>query len=377
MLFWVLFFKKDTCRPAIIDGLERWSIQWIKSEIWHYYSFCRTNFSKLISFIKYKYHFQNIDSLVELPFYGQICVLVNKGHKILDLRRKVAIKVYRNDVDISTITNELERLKNGSLFDFAPSIRKWNIEERWYEEDYIGGSLDYSFKPRNSSDLLKKFYKDIVPCLENLMVRRAPVMTNLVNYISEIKSILVDGDLIRQELDVEKVEKIRNFIHSVVMRLRSGGNLPVLLVLTHGDFCPANMLNTKYGLRVVDWESASYRSALFDFYSYFFYRAVHQKLPLDQLNSEINVALPIFISKLDLIAPDVSESLRSLKNIYRWLYYIERVYMLIQRERYDTKLDVIAIILRFIYVFEHYEEISEYKHTEKFNSSNYENLHTH
>ena len=89
-----------------------------------YYSFSKTNVSKLLNFIKYKFHFTNTDSSVELPFYGQVCVLVNKGYKIFDLRRKVAIKVYRDDVDISTITSELERLKKGSLFAFGSFHKK-------------------------------------------------------------------------------------------------------------------------------------------------------------------------------------------------------------------------------------------------------------
>lgn len=356
MLFWLLFLKKNTLRSANIKGFKKWSIRWIKSEIREYYYFPRTIF-KLISFVKYKFRLQNIDSLVELPFYGQVCVLVNKGYKIFDLRRGVAIKVYRNDVDIPTITKELECLKNGSLFDFAPSIRRMNIKERWYEEDYIGGSLDYSDNPRDSKTLLKKFYKDIVPCLESLILCQFPITKNTIDYVHEIKNILVAGNLLRKDLDEKKRDKILSFIYSMDERVRSEGNLPIFLVLTHGDFCPANMLNTRHGLKVIDWESATFRSALFDFYSYFFFRPLHQKLPLDKLSPEINMALSFYLSKLDLIAADISASLKSFEKIYRWFYYMERVYMLIERERYDTKLNTMNIILRYIEVFNSYEEI--------------------
>ena len=160
MLFWLLFFTKNTILSANRNGFKKWSIRWIKREIREYYYYFRGNIFKLISFVKYKFRLQNSDSLVELPFYGQTCVLVNKGYKIFNLRRGVAIKVYRNDVDIPTITKELECLKNGSQFDFAPSIRRINIKERWYEEEYISGSKDYSSNPRDSKTLLEKFYKD-------------------------------------------------------------------------------------------------------------------------------------------------------------------------------------------------------------------------
>ena len=365
ILAWILFFKKNTLLPMTIgNGLVKWSRKWIKNEIWDYYCFSRANLSKLSSFVKYKFHLKNIDTLVELPFYGQICVLVNKGYKIFDLRRGVAIKVYRNDVDLLTITNELECLKKGSLFDFAPSIIRWNITERWYEEDYKSGSLDYSSKPRNSSTLLRKYYQDVVPCLESLILRQSPITKNTIDYVNEIKSILL-----RQRLDVQNIDKIWDFIQSMDERLHSEGNSPIFLVLTHGDFCPANMLNTRHGLRVVDWESATCRSALFDFYSYFFFRAVHQKLPLDKLGAEINVALPYFISKLDLIAPDISKSLKSFEKIYRWIYYVERIYMLIEREKYDTKHNIMNVILRFIEIFNAYEETCS-EHIEKLSYSN-------
>jgi len=356
MLFWLLFFKKDTLRPAIIKGFKKWSIRWIKSKVREYYYFYKTIF-KFISFVKYKFCLQNIDSLVELPFYGQICVLVNKGYKIFDLSRGVAIKVYRDDVDMSTITNEMECLQKGSLFNFGPSIRRMNIKERWYEEDYICGSLDYSPNPRDSKTLLKKFYKDIVPCLESLIIWQFPITKNTIDYVNEIKNILVTDNLLREELGVKNIDKILSFIHLMVERVHSEGNLPIFLVLTHGDFCPANMLNTRHGLKVIDWESATVRSALFDFYSYFFFRPLHQKLPIDKLSSEIEMALPYLTAKLDAITPTISWSLKSFEKIYRYFFYIERVYMLVERERYDTKLNIMDNILRYIEVFNSYEKI--------------------
>jgi hypothetical protein len=358
MLFWLLFLKKDTLRSANIKGFKKWSMRWIKSKIREYYYFSRTIF-KLISFVKYKFRLQNIDSLVELPFYGQICVLVNKGYKIFDLRRRVVIKVYRNDVDIPTITEELDCLKNGSLFDFAPSIRKINIKDRWYEEDYISGSLDYSVIQRNSSDLLEKFYRDVFPCLERLLLYHSPMKKYTIYYMNEIKTKLSSGNLLKEGLDTEQIDQIRDFIHSMDERLHSEGNIPFFLVLTHGDFCPANMLNTRHGLRVIDWESASLRSALFDFYSYFFYRPFHKfhPLPVNKLCSEIKAALPFIISKLEPASLEIAGSVKSYEKVYRWLYYIERVYMLIERERYETKLNTMNNILRYIEVFNSYEEI--------------------
>ncbi len=42
------------------------------------------------------------------------------------------------------------------------------------------------------------------------------------------------------------------------------GNNSVYIVFTHGDMVPANILDTKNGIKIIDWESTSYRSVLFD-----------------------------------------------------------------------------------------------------------------
>jgi len=357
MLFCVLFFKKNSIRPNNGIGLKKCSIRWIKRKIREYISYFHGNIFTFISFVKYKFGIQKIGSLVELPFYGQTCVLVNKGYKIFNIRSGVAIKVYRNNVDIPTITKEVECLKNGALFDFAPSISRINIKERWCEEEYISGAKDHSNNPRDSKILLKKFYKDIVPCLESLILRQFPIKKHTINYIYEIKNTLVSGNLLRKELGVKNIDKILSFFHLMGERVHSEDSSLIFLVLTHGDFCPANMLNTRHGLKVIDWESATFRSALFDFYSYFFFRTLHQKLPLDKLSAEIETALPYLITKLDAITPAVSGSLKSFERIYRWFFYIERIFMLVVRERYDTKLDIMDTILSYIEVFNSYEEI--------------------
>ena len=315
----------------------------------------RTNFRILIGFIYYKLQLRNIEPDLELPFYGQLCMFVNRGYKIFDIRRGIVIKIFNLDIDSATIMNEIERMKNVSQIDFAPSIRRWNIEERWYEEDYISGSLE-SGKPPDSKNLLKIFYKYIVPCNITLILYRKPMTRNSVDYVNEIIEILDASRLSRQGLDSKNIRKISNFTHSIVEHLQGYENCPCYLVFTHGDFCPENMLNTKHGLRIFDWESSEYRSALFDFYSYFFYRPVQHNLPVDKLVSEINEALPFFISKLDLKVPDIAKSLLSFEKVYRWLYYIERVSMLVKREKTDKNLDIMKYILRYIDVFNCYEE---------------------
>lgn len=358
VLAWALFFKKNTLRPAIRISLKKWSLRWIISEIWRHYYISRTNLSIFTDFVKYKYNIiRNNNPLVELPVYGQICVPVHKGFKIFNLQRGTVIKIFKQNVNKSVIVNEVEHLKNVFRIDFASSIKRWDFDARWYEEDFISGSLDNSLKPRDSTTLLKKFYRDIVPCLESLILYKRPMTKNVIEHINDILSLFEVSKLPSRKLDIQKVHKIRNFINSTVERLHSEGNLSAILVFTHGDFCPANILNTRRKVRVLDWESANYRSMLFDFYSYFFFRPVHQSVPVKRLVSEINEALPFYISRLSLNAPDLSKNLLHLEKVYRWLYYIERVCMLVERERTDTRLNIMKHILGFIDTFDQYEEL--------------------
>ncbi len=357
-LIWLLFLKKNTLAHAAFgSGVRKWSLSNLQCGIWNKYCFVRLNLSKVKSFLLYKYHLRKMEMFIEFPFYGQTCVLVNKGNKIFDFRRGIAIKIYRNNIDIASIRVELERLKIGNLFGFAPSIKRWNINERWYEEDYICGSLDYSRKPWDSSAMQIKFDQDIIPCLESLVLHRTPIQKILAEYLRELEDSLVGANLRREVLAVNKSEKILDFVKSMVKRVQSEGELPIFQVLTHGDFCPANILNTMHGVKILDWESAENRSVLFDFYSYFFFRAAHQGLPVHELALEIGQALPAFISRLFLKMPALCKNIRLFEKTYRHLYYIERVCMLVDRERTDTKLDIMKIMIGYIDVFNQYEEI--------------------
>jgi hypothetical protein len=138
----------------------------------------------------------------------------------------------------------------------------------------------------------------------------------------------------------------------------SAGRVPQLfLVLTHGDFCPGNILNTASGKKLVDWESVSYRSALFDVYSYFIARRVERDVPIDIVISEIQSAIAVFASRLAREAPALVDSIRRFEQTYRRIFYIERICMLIDRTGTDRKLDIVGYIKRYIDIFNSYEEL--------------------
>ncbi len=75
------------------------------------------------------------------------------------------------------------------------------------------------------------------------------------------------------------------------------------------------------------------------------------------LASELNEALPFFISNLEKNAPHISSSLIHHQNVYRWIYYIEQICKEVEREMTDKNLNILEDILGYIEAFSRYEEI--------------------
>ncbi len=355
VLAWILFFKREdliSIQPWLKKNFPRWSTVYFRYQ-WKIF---KRDLITLIVFVQYKLSLRNADP-VHLPVYGQFGMAVHKGYKIFNIRSGVVTKIFDFDVNKSSILNEIERMKKVSQIGFAPSLRRCDTDERCYEEDYVRGTVASAHRSPDSTVLLKAFYREAVPCMNSLILFEKPVTKNLKEYINELISSLKFSNSSRKELNVNEVDKINDFVNSIIEKLNVEENHTVHLVFSHGDFCPANILSTKDGIRIVDWETAGYRSLLFDFYSYFFYRPVCNKIPVDKMISEINEALPIFMSELALRAPEITENLLVLVKIYRRLFYIEYLSKLVERDLTDKLLNMTDYIMRYIEAFGSYENL--------------------
>ena len=357
VLAWMLFFIKDSLTPIVrFDSKPSRGRLFVK-QLQSYLGFVRRNVRCLSHFLGYKFQLLSRKEVVELPCYGQICVPTHQGYKIFDFHKGVAIKVFDRHVNASAIRDEIDILKVVSSIEFASSIKKWSIEERWYEEEYVNGSLDSSYTPLDSGALLEKFSNEILQHLTSLMLFQKPISKNAIEHALDMTKESRSKILARGASPRGEYQKILSFMDSMVHRLRTEGGYPIFLVFAHGDFVPANMLNTPYGMKIIDWEGAGYRSALFDFYSYFFYRPACREVPVSVLVSEIQKALPMFISGLTEDAPDVSGSLKALEKNYRWIFYLDMICRLVDREMTDKNLNVMHYIQEYMKAFSLYEEL--------------------
>src|SRR3990170_2441595 len=295
---WMLFFRKNeliTIQPWRKTNIPLWKRLCSR----YYWYIIKQNLVNIMFFVQCRLGLRNLE-MVQLPVYGHFGMHVHKGYKIFNLYSNTVTKIFDADVSRSSIMQEIERLKKVSQISFAPSLRKWDIDERWYQEDYILSNIPTAHRSSDSDIFLKAFYREAIPYLNSLILFQPPQTKNLSRYLREIMEILEKSEFSKEKLDLEEAVIFNNFIHTTVDRLNGVRNCTVHLVFSHGDFCPANFLNSKDGLKIIDWESTESRSLLFDFYSYFFYRHVSRKLTVAQMVSEINEALPYFISELSL-----------------------------------------------------------------------------
>lgn len=290
--------------------------------------------------------------VLKLPVYGNLCLPVHRGYRVFDFRRHVVIRTFAPEVDAAIVASEIEGVRDASLLDFAPTIWRWNVEERWYEEDLVTGDRGHVIPKSEPGAVLRIYHQDIASCIERMILLHTPLNVNVGQYVNNIMDALEDGRLSSQGLDVRKASTVRDFVRSIAERLYPESNEQVDLVFSHGDLSLRNILRTKDGITVIDWESAGRRSALFDLYNYFFAEAYYKRITTN-LVSEINDAISSLQSRLTLKIPDIARTLPSLARTYCRLYYLERALMLLERELNNALLDV---ILRSIAVFNRYEE---------------------
>lgn len=351
---WILFFKRDdliTIQPWLKKDIPRWTKTYIKYQ----WNLLKKNVFNLIIFIQCRLGLRKMDKVV-LPVYGHFGMHVHRGYKIFNLNTNIVTKIFDSDVEVAAIKKEVEQLKMVSNISYAPSLLKWNIDERWYQEEYVRSSIASEHRSSDSDIFLQAYHKETVPCLKTIASYQPAQTIKLRAYLNGIMKVLDNADLFRTKMTDPEHAVFESFIGDITSKLKMHEDISVYLVFSHGDFCPANILSTDKGIKFIDWESAGYRSLLFDFYSYFFYRPVNIKnISVEQMSSELNQALPEIISGLDLNIMKEPPSPLVAEGIYRGIFYLEYLSKLVERMTTDKHLNMMDYIIWYIDAFSHYE----------------------
>jgi len=311
----------------------------------------------LYRYLKYKLNIKAADELLCFETFGEFCVIVNKGHKIFNFRHKVVRKIFQKKIKSEDIEKEIKKIKKSQNTKVAVKLIRSNLAEKWYEEELIMGRRDFSHYPRKKDELMKYFQANIIPALIRIMCSDQIVLNNLGSifnlYYKELNKNLYTNKYLKYQAKVETDK----FLNSQIKFFKEKAASNIYFGFSHGDFCPANIINTSNGIKIIDWENAGIRSLLFDYYSYLFYRPVHQIYEdFHLLKIEIDQTLNNFIKSLNINSIKIKKSIDRDQSIYRHIYYVERIIMLIERSKEDKKLNISHILVDFINAFIKYEE---------------------
>lgn len=340
---WFLFFKKWSFHHFL--GLKK-----------------KKGIKTVINLVLYQLHLRNNSKTLEMPKYGNLCLQVHRGYKVFDFHKKAVIKIIDPEIDSEIVMREIESVRKVSPLSFAPSILGWDIEEGWYKEDLVIGHPFYSAIKSRSDVFLNIFNEHIALCLEQMILLQASVRTNLSEHIKKTINIIDDNKLLKEELDSNKTRYIKRYVKTVAEQLCNEGDCQIDLIFSHGDYSLVNILKTKGGIMVIDWEGGGLRTPLFDLYNYFLTELYYERATSTSgLVLEINKAISMLKARLLTKVPELAGTMISLAPIYRRLYYLERICMLLERELNNKSL---SVIVRSIDVFNRYEETTaSYNHS--------------
>jgi hypothetical protein len=291
-------------------------------------------------------------SVVSFPFPGNLILRVHGGYRIFNFSRKIVTKVIEARPNFSANLDEVARVKITNQFDFTPKIVHWDDEQGWYEEELVIGTIAYLNFHGDSAAFLNKFEQDISTCLVKMILLQPPSTTTVGAIINQCNQIWENSRSILQELDLRKAELIEDFFIHIIAKLSKSSEQLIYKIITHGDFSLRNMLNTKDGLTVIDWEGIAQRSLLFDFYNFFLTELYYNRTSTNLIR-ETREAIVCLEEKLNPKNSEVAEHFIAFADVYRLIYYIERICMLLERG-IDKK--ILEVTGRSIQIFWEYEK---------------------
>lgn len=263
-----------------------------------------------------------------LKVFGSWCLRARCGYIVIDPYSGMATKIFDDDIDDDLVRKEIKQNRCVGQYDFAPSIKSWNAEERWYQEDYLSGKTSYYFSPEFSREFMRIYYEDVAPCLVGLMNFGDQNRTTIKGRIEAMDMEIRKEFSVLNEGSPEAVDSVRKFYDNVTRELYAHGDEDIYLVFTHGDFHLFNMFKTESGLKLIDWEGIGEQSLMYDFYNYFFSHLWVGR-GRGTLVNEVADAEHEMAGRLEGINAELALSLLGKSNLYRMLYYLERIHALV------------------------------------------------
>ena len=308
------------------------------------------------SIIRHRKHSQPgaVDTLT-LPARGHLCMRVHRGHKVFNFSELTTTKIFDHETDAAAVSSEIQSVHDAASLDFTPTLLEVDPQNRWYTETFIPGKQS---SKRKQSDPTSLYDSVIVDHLCKIILCKPVRNIELAEYLDEIRNLIMQ-QLTDTYFDDEFSTHVHDFVCRIAARLEASESAPIHLTFTHGDFSFVNFLQTNSGIAVLDWESAQHRSMLNDLYNYFL-TELYYKRTRSNLLTEINDAILSLSQRLASKAPELAGDAVNLKDVYRWLYYLERMHVLLDRK---PSANQVTVILRSMDVFDKHESLASSPHS--------------
>ncbi len=285
----------------------------------------------------------------DLPVFGHMCMPVHRGFKVFNFTSLTATKIFYKGQDDKAAAREVASVREASSLSFTPTLIESAPDNYWYRETFTPGHRS----PKNTQSNPWQIYRTIiVDHLSEMLLSKPQITTGLKDYSEKINRSL-RRLLVGIQIDNTVKESIEKFIFRISNYLDESDDIRIYCGFTHGDFSFVNFLYDKDRITVIDWETAKQRSIMNDLYNYFFTELYYRRTQSNLLQ-EIDAAIPLLENRLTQHKTESISSLMSARHIYRWLYYLERMEILLDREMTPN---VISVIQRSMEVFNNYESI--------------------
>ena len=292
-------------------------------------------------------------SAVSFAIPGTLALAVHQGFKIFNYRDSNVSKVFQDAVPKNKIHTEVEAVKRASRLDFAPNFVAEDIDRRFYTEELVIGQLAAK-SPRIELGLYKDLYSSpIVKYLVQMIGTDQDDNSRLGDILRKLSAFINDDSFRELEARFPTLTEVSIFFSDICNDLRKLADNNIIKCYSHGDFSLENIVVNNNEVKVIDWEGAESRSILNDFYNYFFTEMYFQRMKISP--DIVLSAASQLMAHLD--NSTAKESIKSQLDVYRKLFYLERIKTLLER---NVNESVVKVTTKSVLLFKTYESHAQH-----------------
>lgn len=272
---------------------------------------------------------------------GDMGLRVHRGYKVFDFADGIVTKLFDAGVAPATVAREKRCVRICNELDFAPRVLAIPDAAPWYAEELIRG-------PHIAAGGVfpdARYGAELMRCLCRLATFRTTRWVRLSTYSAQIEKELF---LLCDRLPPGESSIVRGFVSRSVRGLRGADDL-LPLVTSHGDFLAENILYTRNGIKVLDWESACERSALHDFYNFYTTEIYQERMAADEFHSVIRQRSDELLSIISRDNDELAEGAAAKLPILLRVFFLERLIMLLHRQ---LNARIRRVIWRSVQIFD-------------------------